>query len=157
MTKPKLFLFVTILGFFLGCQKSEFQQQYSFTLDGTDYDFSDFITKTDWLESQNRLFVSKEDGNNVFNINFPLDLPNGKNGMEYRYLQPAENAKISAWFYIRISAGDFYTLDESTSTINVIEIDTLARTISATFSGVGSQAISDETVSFSNGVLKLEY
>ncbi len=149
-----LYLFLVLSIGFIACSddddsSDDIKNEWSFSLDGESFNFSDFVIDTTWLSSQNRLFLKKEDGNNVFTLNFPLDINEGPNGMDWN--------GGGVWFFMETDKGSFYTLDEPESTMNVIKIDTDARTISATYEGVGSQVINPETTVITNGVLKLSY
>ena len=156
MTKTHLFiLLMTTMFIFSSCSKDDennpqnFDVEYSFELDGTKYDFDNFLVNKTWLEDQNRIFISKTEGDDLYNVNFPLDLQVGANGMNW--------FNGGVWFFFSNSLGDFYTLDEDRCTMNVITIDTTNRQISATFSGVGTQVNSTDEVTITNGVLRVEY
>ena len=126
-----------------------FENEFSFTIEGTDYDFDDFEVNLTWLDSQNRIFISKEDGDNEFTFNLPLDLAVGEHGMDWNM--------GGQFFFMDIPEGAFFTLDGDTNKLQVLEIDTTARRVSVTFNGVGSQAISSDVATFTNGVLKVNY
>lgn len=154
MKFSNLLIALSIFVFFISCTKEEpkeeeFKFEYSFTIDGIDYSFSDFKVDTSYIAGGNRLFISKADGDNRFNMNFPLDLTPGIHGMDWN--------SGPLWFYVRIPKGDFYTLDNTTCTMNLLSIDKEKRTISATFQGVGSHGVNPATIEIKNGVLKAKY
>lgn len=143
-------------GLIVGCTPEEdpeeiivLADQFSVDINGTTYSYEDFEIKTEWLESQNRLFFKKEEGENTFTMNFPLDLSEGDHGMDWN------NGGV--WFFMETADGAFYSLDESTCTMTVVEIDTMARTIHGTFEGIGTQALSTDTAIFDNGVIRASY
>ncbi len=155
MKVSKLLFLVVLFAFFAACSKEddtkepEFVQEYSFTIDGTNYTFTDFKVDTTYLQDDNRVFISKKDGDNTFNLNFPLDLAIGLHGMDWN--------DGGVFFFMRIPKGDFFTLDNEMSVINVTSIDTKNRTISATFKGIGAQGLGTKTTVITNGVLKARY
>jgi len=132
-----------------GMGSDNFEDQFSFTIDGKSYDFDEFEVKLDWLESQDRIFIRKEDGEEFFTFNLPLDLGDGTHGMDWNNGGP--------FFFMDLEQGGFYTLDESTCKITVGSVDTLERRVKVTFEGIGTQAISSDQVEFSNGILNVNY
>ncbi len=152
----KHFAIVVLLALFtISCSKDDnpdpqnFENIFSFEINGQAYSFSDFEITHDTIVNGPRVFVRKDDGNNRFTFNFLLDKGVGTHGLNWN--------DGSDFFFSRNELGDFFTLDPDKCTVVKEVVDLGQKQIKATFEGVGEQGLGDNTVSIANGLIQVQY
>lgn len=152
-----LFSFLLI---FISCDKDDgdstgnepdsFDNLFAFELDGKAYSFTDFEIKNDTVVRGPRVFLRKDDGDDRFTFNFLLT-ETGAFGMDWN--------DGSDFFFAEGDKNNtgFFTVDKSKSTVVKEIIDLDKKRIKATFSGIGEQALTDDTCTITNGVIQANF
>ena len=137
---------------FLACSKDDpdpqFQNEFSFKIDNVPYSFSEFEISYDSLD--NNVFIRKESGDDLFTFNLELDLPVGVES-------PMNWHDGISFFNAKIPGGNFLTVDPNVCKLTIEEHDTVKNEVKVTFHGVGLQSLSQETKTFTDGILNVKY
>lgn len=148
--------FLCFLVFFgitiVSCSKDDpdpsFQNRFSFKLDDMAYSFSEFEISYDSIDQ--RIFVRRDEGDDIFTFNLLIDLPVG---VEH----PMNWHEGISFFNAKIPGGNFLTVDSDDSKLIIQRHDTEKKQIEVTFQGIGLQSLSLETRTISEGVLNVQY
>ncbi|MDX1408638.1 MAG: hypothetical protein R3330_10910, partial [Saprospiraceae bacterium] len=86
---------------------------------------------------------------NIFTFNFLLDWAEGIHGMNWN--------DGSSFFFARVPQGDYWTLDPAKCPLTIERNDKTERQIEATFTAIAEQGGTTQTVTVTEGVLKVAY